>query len=905
MKIYVEDKAYDVKEGTNLLHACLGLGFDIPYFCWHPAMHSVGSCRLCAVKQFKDGNDKKGRIIMSCMTPVSEGMRISIKDEEVNKFRAGIIELLMINHPHDCPVCDEGGECHLQDMTLMSGHIYRRFRHRKRTFTSQYLGPFVNHEMNRCIHCYRCLRFYRNFAGGRDLDAFASHRFVYFGRYEDGALENVFSGNLVEVCPTGVFTDKTLKRHYTRKWDLQTAPSVCVHCGVGCNTLPGERYGTLRRILNRYNSEINGYFLCDRGRFGYEYVNHNKRLRRPSLGNESPQEDEGGPTIQRDRVFSRLAPLLHFGAKIIGIGSPRASLESNYALRTLVGPENFSSGMSQKESEMVAAIIGILRNGPARSASLKDAAQADAVLVLGEDVMNTAPILALALRQSVRNRAIALAEKLGIPEWNETAVRITAQDEKGPLFITSHDKTGLDDIALEVLRAAPDDQAVFGFAIAHDIDHSAPAITHMSRDHRSLARRIADTLKDAERPLIVCGTGCASVSLIHAAANIAWALCRTGRQASLCYAVPECNSLGVGLLDAQDITQAFEAAENGEIETAIVLENDIYRRAEEEHADRFFSKVPNVVVIDYLENKTVLRADILLASTSAVESDGTLVSSEGRAQRFFRVFVPEGEEEESLRWLSAMLSAAGRPEGERWKTIDDIITSLSSEMDVFSSLPSEAPAGTFRINGQKVPRQPHRYSGRTAMHAHQTIYEPRPPDDPDSPLSFSMEGYNGMPPAALVSRYWSPGWNSVQALNKYQRETGGPLRGGDPGKRLIEPGQKEIRYFDDIPEAFKAETDKLLFIPLYHIFGSEELSALSPAVAEMTPGPYIVLNEKDAEQLNVENGKKVTVSIKNVKFSLPARVSQCFTRGTAGLPAGLPSLQRVILPAHGKIEVDL
>ena len=120
--IYVENKPYEVKEGQNLLQACLSLGFDIPYFCWHPAMHSVGACRMCAVKQFKDENDTKGKIVMSCMTLAADGTRISIDDPDAVKFRKSVIEWLMINHPHDCPVCDEGGECHLQDMTLMTGH---------------------------------------------------------------------------------------------------------------------------------------------------------------------------------------------------------------------------------------------------------------------------------------------------------------------------------------------------------------------------------------------------------------------------------------------------------------------------------------------------------------------------------------------------------------------------------------------------------------------------------------------------------------------------------------------------------------------------------------------------------------------------------------------------------------
>ena len=128
--IYIDNKPYEVEDGQNLLNACLSLGFNIPYFCWHPAMHSVGACRQCAVKQFRDENDTRGRIMMSCMTPAADGMRISIDDPEARQCRAGVIEFLMMNHPHDCPVCDEGGECHLQDMTVMTGHNYRHFASR-------------------------------------------------------------------------------------------------------------------------------------------------------------------------------------------------------------------------------------------------------------------------------------------------------------------------------------------------------------------------------------------------------------------------------------------------------------------------------------------------------------------------------------------------------------------------------------------------------------------------------------------------------------------------------------------------------------------------------------------------------------------------------------------------------
>ncbi|MFT7653875.1 MAG: NADH-quinone oxidoreductase subunit G, partial [Candidatus Azotimanducaceae bacterium] len=170
--INIDGQDYEVHEGDNLLSACLSHGLDLPYFCWHPAMDSVGACRQCAVVKYRDEEDQQGSLTMACMTPAKDGDRIAISAPNAVDFRASVIEWLMENHPHDCPVCEEGGECHLQDMTVMTGHATRRYRGLKRTFENQYLGPHINHEMNRCITCYRCVRFYQDYAGGTDLAAF-------------------------------------------------------------------------------------------------------------------------------------------------------------------------------------------------------------------------------------------------------------------------------------------------------------------------------------------------------------------------------------------------------------------------------------------------------------------------------------------------------------------------------------------------------------------------------------------------------------------------------------------------------------------------------------------------------------------------------------------------------------
>jgi NADH-quinone oxidoreductase subunit G len=899
--IIVDGKSYQVRDGQNLLQACLSLGLNLPYFCWHPAMGSVGACRQCAVKQFKDENDTQGKIVMACMTPARDGVRISIEDPEARQFRASVIEWLMVNHPHDCPICDEGGECHLQDMTVMTGHDYREFRFEKRTHRNQYLGPFINHEMNRCIACYRCVRFYREYAGGRDFDVFAAHDDVYFGRHQDGLLENEFSGNLVEVCPTGVFTDKTFKQHYTRKWDLQTAPSICIHCGLGCNTIPGERYGQLRRIRNRYNGQVNGYFLCDRGRYGYEFVNSNRRIRQPLLFAENDHTPRPTP---KEKLLERLGSLLAGGERLIGIGSPRASLEANFALRELVGPGRFYLGMSALDHKLVATALQILQEGPARSPSLRDVSMADAVLVLGEDVTNTAPMLALALRQAVRRQPMEIPHKLGIPEWEDAAVREAVQEEKGPLTIATSYATKLDEVASQTYHAAPDDLARLGFAVAHAVNDEAPPVADLPEEVRAMAETIARDLQGAKRPLIVSGTGSNSQAVLKAAANVAWALCANGRPAELSLAVPETNSLGLALMGGGELKSAFQAVLDGMVDTVIILENDLYRRAEAADVDAMMIEARHVVAIDHLDNAITQKAEAVLPAATFAEGDGSLVNNEGRAQRFYQVLVPEGAVQESWRWLRDAMIAAGRSELEAWRELDDVLVAMAEALPVFEAIPAIAPPVGFRVAGQKIPRQPARYSGRTAMHANVDVSEPKPPDDPDSPLAFSMEGYEGQPPAALTPRFWAPGWNSIQALNKFQSEVGGPLHGGDPGRRLIEPSQGgEATYFDVVSTPFKTRVGEWLVVPIYHIFGSEELSILTPGVAELAPQPYLGLSAKDVAALQVSEGEEVQIAVSGRLYYLPVKSVPSLPSGVAGLPAGLPGLGQIV-PSGKYVEVS-
>ncbi|HEX3681656.1 MAG TPA: NADH-quinone oxidoreductase subunit NuoG [Bryobacteraceae bacterium] len=833
--IYIDNEPREADSSQNLLHVLLSLGYDLPYFCWHPALGSVGACRQCAVKQFRNEQDTSGKLIMACMTPAGDGTRVSIQDPDAIEFRAAVIQGLMQNHPHDCPVCDEGGECHLQDMTVMTGHCARHYSFSKRTFRNQYLGPFINHEMNRCIQCQRCVRYYREYAGGHDLNAFRLRDVVYFGRFEDGVLENEFAGNLVEICPTGVFTDATLKRHYTRKWDLQMAPSICVHCAAGCNTSVGERYGSLRRVVNRYNHEVNGYFLCDRGRFGYEFVNSEQRIDECLI--------DGAP-VDAVQAASHLESLVRT-SNCIGIASPRASLESNFALRQLVGADRFYAGVAADEWSVTLRALELLRSGPAKAPSLDEIEHCDAVFILGEDVTNVLPLMALRLRQSVRQRPIEKAKHAKIPLWLDHAVRELLQDEQGPFFIAAPYATRLDDIATELYRAAPDDLARLAFAVAEAIRSGA------SDD---LAGRIAVALRSAKSPLIVSGASCRSLAVVEAAAQVASALASAGRPAKLAYCFAECNSVGLALLGARPLWEAFSAT----AETVIILENDLYRRAPTSDVDAFLDSARRVVVLDVLPNRTTGKAELILPAGTFAETDGTLVNYEGRAQRFFQAFVPSGEIRASWHWLSS-----------QDVHLDDIVSAIASEIPALAGIKHAAPS---RSESGKIAREPSRYSGRTSMLANISVHEPKPPDDPDSALAFSMESGPAPAPPALNPFFWSPGWNSIQSVNKFQSEIGGHLRGGDPGVRLIEPAsQPAPPHTPESPPAFHPGAANFLVLPAFHIFGSEELSSRAPAVASLAPTPYVAINPADSAQI----GSDATLA------ALPVSLRPDIPRGVA------------------------
>ncbi len=922
--VTIDGQDFPAEEGRNMLDVALSLGFDLPFFCWHPIMGSIGACRQCAVRSYwtDRGGNEKSEIAMACMTEAKEGTRIDIEDEEAIRFRAEMIELMMLSHPHDCPICDEGGECHLQDMTVMTGHSYRRYRGLKRTFENQDLGPFVTHELNRCITCYRCARFYNDYAGGRDFGVFGLRNRVYFGRAESGTLESEFSGNLIEVCPTGVFDDKPFAARYARKWDLQTAPSVCPHCGLGCSTTPSARGGELRRVQGRFNRDVNKMFLCDRGRYGYEYVNAPERVRSARVAAETAVDAPRGPgadapgvtatttpgdpegaTSGVDRALDAAAVLLRSG-RAIGIGSPRASLEDNYALRALVGPGRFYRGMSDADDRLAGAVLDVAADPRLRLGSLADVSSADAVLVLGEDLTDTAPMLDLTIRTWLHLRPSEVEERNHIRRWNDAGITRIKRREPSALWIATTHATKLDEVAAETHRATPDDLVRLALAIAQESDRDAPAVPHLSDAELELARRWAAVFAAADAPLVVAGCSSGSPELIRAAAQLTLALRdRADDPTPLVLTVPEPNSVGLRLLGGGTLVQGLAAVARGEADAVVVLDNDLDRRAPALLADDFLRRRTPAIAIATLEDRLTAQADVVLPAATVAEATGTFVSHEGRAQRFFSVLPPAGEARPAWRWARDLMERLGRKETHGWRTQDDVLADLEMELPAFRGVTAAAPPAGWREDGRKVARQPQRSSGRTALDAARTVHEPAPTPDPDSPLAYSLEGLQPEEsPAALRARVWSPGWNSVSGLHKFDQELEAVRPAASLGTRVLDQPARGRELPPVAPPPATAVGDgEFTLVALHHIFGSEDLSLYAPGIAQRAPGAYIALNPEDAERLAAREGDWLELWLPWMDTRAPCALVPSLVTGTAGVPVGLPGLPYISLPARARL----
>jgi NADH-quinone oxidoreductase subunit G len=501
-------------------------------------------------------------------------------------------------------------------------------------------------------------------------------------------------------------------------------------------------------------------------------------------------------------------------------------------------------------------------------------------------------MLGLSVRQAVTRKREQLAAERGIPAWNAEAVKTLGQDSHHPLFIAYPGATGLDDIATRGRAAASDDIARLGFAVAHEIDSASPAVEDLDDDTRREARDIASALMPAERPLVISGGSLESLAILDAAGNVARALARRAKPGGLSLVRREVNSTGVSLMNGQSLEWALKELAENRADAVVVLENDLYQRLPSAEVDRALNHACSLVVLDHQATPTLERAHLSLPAASFAEGDGTVISLEGRAQRFFQVYDPryirpETTIHESWRWLHGLLTTRDH-DPVTDITFDNVTGDCAGHHPDLVDIVTASPDAGYRIEGSKLSREPHRYSGRTSMRAHLNVNEPRAPQDADTPFAFSMEGYSGFDhPHRDIPFAWAPGWNSPQAWNKFTDEVGGHLSAGNPGVRILHSLLKPESYSRDIPEAWQPEEGQWEAIVLPRLFGGEETSARAQPIEDRTPSPSLGIARSDARTLSISDNQPMVVTFSGSALTLPVCINEDLPSGLVTVPAGL------------------
>jgi NADH-quinone oxidoreductase subunit G len=349
VNVTIDGVAVQVPKGTSIIEAAKQAGVLIPHYCYHPSLPSPAVCRMCLVEV-----EKAPKLMPACVTTVAEGQVVQTGSEQARKARTSVLEFLLINHPLDCPICDQAGECELQDYVFQEGRAGTRYtEYAKRFNPVEDFGPDILYVPNRCILCTRCVRFMEDVAQSPVLNVSERGDRAYIGIDESHLLDHPWAGNVVDLCPVGSLISKDFL-HKARAWDLDKTASICTGCSQGCNVAIDTRDNTVVRLRPRPNLDVNRYFICDHGRMNYRWMNRGDRI-------EAPLQREGGRHTATDwnQALARVRALIGKGGRVVLLASGRASVESLGLLKTLLGRSDCSATVQVPMAETEEPLTGI------------------------------------------------------------------------------------------------------------------------------------------------------------------------------------------------------------------------------------------------------------------------------------------------------------------------------------------------------------------------------------------------------------------------------------------------------------------------------------------------------------------------------------------------------------------
>ncbi len=610
IKVTINGNAYEVEKGARLIDVCRTQGHAIPSFCYYADLALQASCRMCLVRI-----EKMPKLQTSCTITCTDGMIVTTESEEIEKAQRAMVEFLLANHPLDCPVCDRGGECELQEMVFDWGGLEERFREKKNYAPEKFLSPVVANDPQRCILCKRCTRVCDEWMGEDAIEAGGRGAHTVIGTY-DGWLNCSQCGNCIEVCPTGTLLDATY-RHQARPWELAQTITTCTFCSDGCQMSLGARAGEVMRAVarDRYVDGINGEFLCIKGRFAHPFVNHEERIRTPLI-----RYKKGGRLVPAtwDEAIRHTADKLRAigeaqGANAFGIvGSPRLSNEANYALlkfaREVIGTENFTAADAF-------SLAPFFANLSAPLATHRDIRNAKTIILIGGEPEELQPLTGRYIRQAVRNGGARLVI------FNSVPIRLK---EQATQFV--HINPGAEDAVVLALAGAADDAAA-----TSKLGVEAPALA-------DVRRMLDETQGDC---VLLFGSelsGAAQTVLAQLPLTLP---ARAGRR-FLFHPLPLYNnSVGVhdiGLMnDKLSVAQLLDQAGQGLRALYIAgsfLPEQLHGRA------AALAQLDFVVVQELFQTETTALADVVFPAASFAEIDGTYTNNAGQVQRLRQSIPP-------------------------------------------------------------------------------------------------------------------------------------------------------------------------------------------------------------------------------------------------------------------------
>ena len=636
LDIEIDGKTLQVEDGSTIMDAAHQAGTYIPHFCYHKKLSIAANCRMCLVQV-----EKAPKPMPACATPVTNGMKVFTHSDMALKAQKGVMEFLLINHPLDCPICDQGGECQLQDLAVGYGDSKARYEEEKRVVPNKDLGPLVNTDMTRCINCTRCVRFTQEIAGFMELgQAFRGDR-AEIMPYVETTVTSELSGNIIDLCPVGALTSKPF-RFAARTWELSRRKSVAAHDGLGSNVIVQTKHDKVVRVLPLENDDINECWLSDRDRFSYEALNSAERLTRPMV-KQGGEWKEADWNVALDYVSHALRDIVkNDGANAIGsLISPNATLEEMFLAAKLmrgIGSDNVDFRLRQSDF----SADGKRAGSPWLGFPIAELGAKDRVLIIGSFLRKEHPLMAQRLRQSAKKGTqISVLHASD----DDLLIKTFAKAIVAPSAFVS--------LLAQIVRAAAEIKGVV-------VDASVAGVTVTEE-----ARKIAESVCSGRSAAVLLGNFAQQhpqAAQLQVLANLLGTL--TGATVSLL--AEGANSTGGYVAGAIPLKGGLNAA--AQLRQPLKAYLLLGVEPELDSADgavalSTLAAAKTVIALSPFKSAAALEyADVILPVSPSTETSGTFISLEGRVQSFYAAAKPLGETRPAwkvLRVLGNLLDVAG------------------------------------------------------------------------------------------------------------------------------------------------------------------------------------------------------------------------------------------------------